>query len=39
MAKQANTISILSPEKSGEYMKAELEKYAAISKKIGLEPQ
>jgi tripartite-type tricarboxylate transporter receptor subunit TctC len=39
MAKQANTINILSPEKSAAYMKAELEKYAAISKKIGLEPQ
>ena len=39
MAKQATTIKILSPEKSAEYMKTELEKYAAISKKIGLEPQ
>jgi tripartite-type tricarboxylate transporter receptor subunit TctC len=39
MAKQATTIKILSPEKSAGYMKAELEKYAAISKKIGLEPQ
>lgn len=39
MAKQATTIKILSQEKSAEYMKAELEKYAAISKKIGLEPQ
>ena len=28
-----------SPDKSAEYMKAELEKYAAIAKKIGLEPQ
>ncbi len=39
MAKQANTINILSPDKSAEYMKAELAKYAAISKQIGLEPQ
>jgi tripartite-type tricarboxylate transporter receptor subunit TctC len=39
MAKQANTINIRSPEKSAEYMKAELEKYAAIAKKIGLEQQ
>ena len=39
MAKQANTINIQSPEKSAAYMKSELAKYAAISKKIGLEPQ
>jgi tripartite-type tricarboxylate transporter receptor subunit TctC len=39
MAKQATTINIYSPEKTATYMKAELDKYAAISKKIGLEPQ
>jgi tripartite-type tricarboxylate transporter receptor subunit TctC len=39
MVKQANTINITSPEKAAEIMKAELAKYAAIVKKIGLEPQ
>jgi tripartite-type tricarboxylate transporter receptor subunit TctC len=39
MAKQANTISITSPEKAAEIMKVEFAKYAAIVKKIGLEPQ
>jgi tripartite-type tricarboxylate transporter receptor subunit TctC len=39
MAKQATTINIYSTEKTAAYMKAELEKYAAISRKIGLEPQ
>jgi len=39
MAKQANTISISSPEKTAVFMKAELQKYAAIAAKIGLEPQ
>ena len=39
MAKQATTINIYSAEKTAAYMKAELDKYAAISRKIGLEPQ
>jgi len=39
MAKQATTINIFSPEKTADYMKAELDKYAALSKRIGLEPQ
>lgn len=39
MAKQANTINITAPDKAAEFMKAELAKYAAIVKKIGLEPQ
>jgi tripartite-type tricarboxylate transporter receptor subunit TctC len=39
MAKQATTINILAADKTAAYMKSELEKYAAISKKIGLEPQ
>ncbi len=39
MAKQANTIDITSPDKSATFIKAELAKYAAIVKKIGLEPQ
>ncbi len=39
MARQATTVDIASPDRSVEYMKAELEKYAAIAKKIGLEPQ
>ena len=39
MVKQANTINITAPDKASEFMKAELAKYAAIVKKIGLEPQ
>jgi tripartite-type tricarboxylate transporter receptor subunit TctC len=39
MAKQANTISISTPEVAAQFIKAELAKYAAIVKKIGLEPQ
>ena len=39
MAKQANTISIGSPEAASTFIKAEFAKYAAIVKKIGLEPQ
>lgn len=39
MVKQANTINITAPDKAAEFMKAELAKYAAIVKKIGLEPQ
>jgi tripartite-type tricarboxylate transporter receptor subunit TctC len=39
MAKQANTISISTPEFAATFVKAEFAKYAAIVKKIGLEPQ
>jgi tripartite-type tricarboxylate transporter receptor subunit TctC len=39
MAKQANSINVLSPERTAEFMKSEFAKYAAIVKKIGLEPQ
>jgi tripartite-type tricarboxylate transporter receptor subunit TctC len=39
MAKQANTISILPSDQTAAFMKSELAKYAAIVKKIGLEPQ
>jgi tripartite-type tricarboxylate transporter receptor subunit TctC len=39
MAKQANTISISTPEVAASFIKSELAKYAAIVKKIGLEPQ
>jgi tripartite-type tricarboxylate transporter receptor subunit TctC len=39
MAKQANTIKITSPEQAAEFMKVEFAKYAAVVKKIGLEPQ
>jgi tripartite-type tricarboxylate transporter receptor subunit TctC len=39
MVKQANTINITSPERTVEFMKSEFAKYAAIVKKIGLEPQ
>jgi tripartite-type tricarboxylate transporter receptor subunit TctC len=39
MAKQANTIAITGPEQATAFMKVELAKYAAIVKKIALEPQ
>jgi tripartite-type tricarboxylate transporter receptor subunit TctC len=39
MAKQANTINISTPEAATEFIKTEFSKYAAIVKKIGLEPQ
>jgi tripartite-type tricarboxylate transporter receptor subunit TctC len=39
MAKQANVIDVFTPEKTAEFMKAELAKYAAVVKQIGLEPQ
>jgi tripartite-type tricarboxylate transporter receptor subunit TctC len=39
MLKQANAINITSPEKAAAFMKVEFAKYAAIVKKIGLEPQ
>jgi tripartite-type tricarboxylate transporter receptor subunit TctC len=39
MAKQANTIDITSPEQAVAFIKTELGKYAAIAKKINLEPQ
>jgi tripartite-type tricarboxylate transporter receptor subunit TctC len=39
MAKQANTINIMSPEQAAAFMKLEFAKYAAVVKKIGLEPQ
>lgn len=39
MAKQANAINIASPAQAGEFIKAELARYAAIVKKINLEPQ
>ncbi len=39
MVKQANTINITSPDAAAAFIKAELVKYAAIVRKIGLEPQ
>jgi tripartite-type tricarboxylate transporter receptor subunit TctC len=39
LAKQATIINIFSPEQTAAYMKSELAKYAAITKKIALEPQ
>lgn len=39
MAKQGNTINISSPEQAQAAFRSELQKYAALVKKVGLEPQ
>ncbi|TFZ07806.1 Bug family tripartite tricarboxylate transporter substrate binding protein [Ramlibacter humi] len=39
MAKQGNTIAISTPEEAQAAFKRELAKYAALVKKVGLEPQ
>ncbi len=39
MAKQGNTINISSPEEAQAAFRRELAKYAALVKKVGLEPQ
>ena len=39
MAKQGNTISISTPEQAQAMFKRELNKFAALVKKVGLEPQ
>jgi len=39
MAKQGNTIKVSTPEYAAQYFPSELAKYAAIVRKIGLEPQ
>ena len=39
MARQGNTISISSPEQAQATFRRELAKYAALVKKVGLEPQ
>jgi tripartite-type tricarboxylate transporter receptor subunit TctC len=39
MAKQGNTIHISSPEQAQAAFRSELAKYAALVKKVGLEPQ
>jgi tripartite-type tricarboxylate transporter receptor subunit TctC len=39
MAKQGNTINVSTPEQAQATFKRELGKYAALSKKVGLEPQ
>lgn len=39
MAKQGNTINISTPEQAQAAFKRELAKYAALVKKVGLEPQ
>jgi tripartite-type tricarboxylate transporter receptor subunit TctC len=39
MAKQGNTINVSTPEYASQYFRSELAKYAAVVKKIGLEPQ
>lgn len=39
MAKQGNTINISTPEQAQQAFRSELAKYAALVKKVGLEPQ
>jgi tripartite-type tricarboxylate transporter receptor subunit TctC len=39
MAKQGNTINISTPEQAQTAFRRELAKYAALTKKVGLEPQ
>jgi len=39
MAKQGNTINVSTPEDATRHFRAELTRYAAIVKQIGLEPQ
>ena len=39
MAKQGNAIAVSTPEYAGQFIRSEMSKYAAIVKKIGLEPQ
>ena len=39
MAKQGNTIAISTPEQAQAAFRKELAKYAALTKKVGLEPQ
>jgi tripartite-type tricarboxylate transporter receptor subunit TctC len=39
MAKQGNTINVSTPEQAQATFKRELAKYAALAKKVGLEPQ
>ena len=39
MAKQGNTIDISTPEQAQAAFRSELAKYAALVKKVGLEPQ
>jgi len=39
MAKQGNTIAISTPEQAHAAFRNELAKYAALVKKVGLEPQ
>lgn len=39
MAKQGNTINVSTTEQAQAMFKSELAKYAALSKKVGLEPQ
>jgi hypothetical protein len=39
MAKQGNTINVSTPGEAQATFKRELAKYAALAKKVGLEPQ
>ncbi len=39
MAKQGNVINVGTPEQAQSFFKAELQKYARLVKKVGLEPQ
>jgi len=39
MAKQGNTINVSTPEHAAGYFRSELQKYAALVKKAGVEPQ
>lgn len=39
MAKQGNTISITSPEQASRTFRSEMERFARLVKKVGIEPQ
>jgi hypothetical protein len=39
MAKQGNTINISSPEHAQKAFRSEMARYAALVKKVGIEPQ
>ena len=39
MAKQGNSINVSTTEQAQSTFRSELAKYAALSKKVGLEPQ
>jgi tripartite-type tricarboxylate transporter receptor subunit TctC len=39
MAKQGNTIAISTPEHAQRVFRSEMERFAALVKKVGIEPQ